>query len=187
MADTESAAARFRIIVNALKSKIHELQIINSEKKPLFWLVELQDFLEGLEGQAIDGLACLLYGNENDKRVIINNLNYSTMATLQLKGKFLVCGTPEELGEKRTLVQKVHLMVPGYVDGFGDKKGQDEVWELSVMGDNVAKLGLSNEKEGKKAIVKIFLNSNTVPAAKTTVNREMYIINAVLHSYELVP
>lgn len=107
------------------------------------------------------------------------------MARLKLRGKFVAISEPKEMGQNKTMVQNVHLLVPGYVDEFGDKKGNDEVWEFSVIGDNISKLALSESLILKKADVKIYLNSNTLP--KTETRPELYIINCVLASYELIP
>jgi hypothetical protein len=82
------------------------------------------------------------------------------MAKVELKGRIESVGKIEMLGENNTRVQQVVVMVPGYVDGFGDKKGKDEYWQLAVMGDNIEKFDIGNKNtDSRKAKITAFINS----------------------------
>lgn len=114
------------------------------------------------------------------------------MAKVELKGSFLAVLSPVEKGEKKTMIQTVFFKVPGYRDEYGDQKGNDEIWEFSVVGiDNINKLALDVKYEGKKAKCSIYLNSNTIDAKPATATeaakQQRYIINAVLYAFILAP
>jgi len=82
---------------------------------------------------------------------------------------------------KETLVQTIILKVPGYVDQFGDKKGDDEYFEATLFNDKIKKLNLDPyELEGAKVKAKCFLNSNYYKEKNT------YILNLLLHTLEVV-
>ena len=107
------------------------------------------------------------------------------MASLELKGKIAWVGPVHLVGENRTQKQEFIFFVPGYVDGFGDKVGRDENWKISIMGENVAKIGMEPRLTvDKKAKVKIYLNSNYLPFVEG--KEPVYIINAVLASIEIL-
>jgi hypothetical protein len=108
------------------------------------------------------------------------------MASIELKAKIVAVGPCDFVGENKTPKQDIIVMVPGFVDGFGDKVGKDEQWKISVMGDNVAKLGIAPNAVDKKAKLKVYLNSNCLPAREAGKD-DMYIINAVLASIEIIP
>lgn len=38
--------------------------------------------------------------------------------------------------EKPLVIQKVWVKVPAYTDQFGEKKGQDKIWEFQIMGQD---------------------------------------------------
>lgn len=101
------------------------------------------------------------------------------MAKCELKGTILIVNKPEVVGEKNTPKQTIIFKVPGYVDGFGDKVGIDEEWPLDIMGDNVAKLNLQKDAEGKKAQVAIFLNG--AKYKRKLDDSDGWMINARLH------
>ncbi len=108
------------------------------------------------------------------------------MAQLQLKGFFTEICPIEEIGEKKTKIQKVIFRVPGYRDDFGDQKSADELWQLIVIGNNIDKLNLlAMDIEKPKASIKVFLNGRTwykkEDLNKTEPN---YSIEAVLYEVE---
>ena len=47
--------------------------------------------------------------------------------------------------------------VPGYVDGFGDKKGKDELWALNVLGDKQTNYRSNGSLCDCNAVVKCLL------------------------------
>lgn len=112
------------------------------------------------------------------------------MAKLQLKGIIYAVEKPLFVGEKNTEKQLFYLKVPAYVDEFGDVRGRDELWQITVMGDNVRKFNLTTEVfEGKKAIVNLYVNSNYIEPKKgpegVIERSEMYIVNLNLASIEI--
>lgn len=106
------------------------------------------------------------------------------MAKLELKGFVLTVRQPETVGEKNTPKQQVIFRVPGYTDQFGDKVGQDEEWPLDIIGDNVAKLNLSTDSEGKKAKVTIYISGQKF--IKKLDSTEGHMINARLHLIDFI-
>lgn len=111
------------------------------------------------------------------------------MAKIELKGFFVSITPALRVGQNDTLLQKFVFKVPGYTDSFGDKKGQDEYWEIQVFGDSVAKHNLTADLEEKKAKLTVFINSKYI-AGKAAENPkdapkpDMYIINATLHEFQ---
>lgn len=55
--------------------------------------------------------------------------------------------------------QSILILIPGYVDQFGDKKGEDEIWEFKIFNDAIDKHNLHATIEGRKAVVDGYLNS----------------------------
>jgi hypothetical protein len=107
------------------------------------------------------------------------------MAVLQLKGKIIAVGGVTEVGQNNLKKQLIHFQIPARRDDFGEVRGEDEIWELSVLGDKIEKLAFKPEMELKKATMNCFINSKTIP--KTDEKPEMYIINVVIASFELQP
>ena len=112
------------------------------------------------------------------------------MAKIQLKGKVIAILPVETVGEKNTKKQSLVFQVPAYVDAFGDRRGEDEMWRIDVIGeDRISKFALNDTLEGKKATLDLYINSNLIPkrAATTTApeRAEMFIINAVLAEFNL--
>lgn len=107
------------------------------------------------------------------------------MAKIELKGKIITVSEIALVGEKGLKKQTVVFNVPPYVDEYGDAKGNDELWELSILGDNVAKLNFQSfTHELTQGKVGVYINSNV---ARNKENKEIYIINAVVHSWEPKP
>ena len=106
------------------------------------------------------------------------------MAKIELKGYILKVNSPEIVGEKNTAKQTIIFKVPGYVDEFGDKKGQDEEWPLDVMGDNVTKLSLTSSHQGKRAKATVYVNGQKY--IRKSDSTEGWIINARLHTIEVI-
>jgi hypothetical protein len=79
---------------------------------------------------------------------------------IELKGFFVKDQAFKEELFGETRVQKFVFLVPGYVDSFGDKKGKDEFWELSIMGDRIDEFKLPKTiLESFKAKVTCYINS----------------------------
>ncbi|HWK58139.1 MAG TPA: hypothetical protein VNQ80_12405 [Parapedobacter sp.] len=47
--------------------------------------------------------------------------------------------------------QVIIMMEPGYTDDFGDKKGRDNHWRVSIYGDRIEKFGITAGHIGTKA------------------------------------
>lgn len=105
------------------------------------------------------------------------------MAKIQLKGIVKHVSSVETVGDKGTQKQSIGLFVPGYVDEFGDKKGQDEEWEIDLFNEKITSVGLNNNLIDKKAIVTVYVNSRRV---KNRDNEDIFIINANLGDIKLL-
>ena len=108
------------------------------------------------------------------------------MAKIEMKGFFEAVEKEEVFGEKKTRVQKVIFMVPGYTDQFGDKKSDNEYWEISVMGDKIDALDLNNKiTDSRKAKVFCFVNSKIWFKKEDTAQTDpQYSAYVVLHEVE---
>lgn len=107
------------------------------------------------------------------------------MAKIELKGTILRVLPVETVGTKNTKKQSVIFQVPAFTDAFGEKKGEDEEWNLGVIGDKVDTMNLlSQNLQGKKAKVTVYINSKRI--TKTN-GEEMHIINANINAIEVVP
>ena len=106
------------------------------------------------------------------------------MAKIELKGYILTVNQPETVGDKNTPKQTIIFKVPGYVDSFGDKVGRDEEWPLDVIGDNVAKLGMKRDHEGKKAKCIVYVSGQKF--IKKADQTEGWTLNATLGAFEVI-
>ena len=108
------------------------------------------------------------------------------MARIELKGQFLAVEPVQQVGSKGTLKQVVIFETPAYRDEYGEVKGEDEQWELSVMGDTIAKLGLAGNSVGRKAKVTVYVNSKRYEQKdEITGNIKIfYPVNLVLNKVE---
>jgi hypothetical protein len=82
------------------------------------------------------------------------------MAKVMLKGWFDQILSPKKVGENNDIdVQEVVFVVPGFVDGFGDKKGKDSPWLIQIFGDEaIKKFALTDKNEKQKAEISIFMD-----------------------------
>jgi len=107
------------------------------------------------------------------------------MAKIQLKAVVkTVTSVSSRVGrDNRTnTFQGLIVTVPGYVDGFGEKKGKDEDWEIQLINDTITKHDLlSKNLQGKKVIVDAYLNSN----AFIHNGEQKYALNLNLASIEV--
>ena len=106
------------------------------------------------------------------------------MAKLELKGKVMFVGGVETVGKNDLKKQQIIVTVPPYRDEFGDILGREENWQFSILGKKVEEFDFDDDMLLKKIHCKGFVNSNTV------INEdgdEMYIIEAVLYSFEIIP
>lgn len=82
------------------------------------------------------------------------------MAKIQLKGFLVNIGQLEEVGANKTIKQSVILKVPGYVDSFGDKKGNDEYWQIDMLNDAIDKFNIQERHKNAKVKADVYVNSN---------------------------
>lgn len=108
------------------------------------------------------------------------------MAAIELKGRITEISKVEYVGEKKTAKQTFILSVAGWVDQFGDKKGKDEEWEIAILGDKVATVGLSPDKLKRKAVVKVIMNCFRVIPKDRPDAPPMFIINANLYDISFI-
>lgn len=55
--------------------------------------------------------------------------------------------------------QTIILLEPGYVDDFGEKKGRDNQWRVSIYGDRITKFAITSAHVGRKAKVRLAFTS----------------------------
>ncbi|WP_353183542.1 hypothetical protein [Parapedobacter lycopersici] len=79
--------------------------------------------------------------------------------------------------------QSVILFVPGYVDQFGEKKGQDEEWQLDLYNDKIEKMSLNTNLHEKKVEATVYLNSKKFQRKDD--GSDMWAISANLHELKL--
>lgn len=104
------------------------------------------------------------------------------MAKIILKGIVQGITPVETVGQNNTQKQSLILFVPGYVDGFGDKKGIDETWSPDVLGDKIAKLNLNAQMIGQRAECVVYVSSR----AHTKLGKTAYFIGASLAEIKLL-
>lgn len=103
------------------------------------------------------------------------------MPKIELKGIIQQVSSIYTVGQNETKYQTFSLLVPGYIDRYGEKRSQDELWRINVSGARVDRFSLSKDFENAKADVEVFINSASV--VKDGVVKSF--INANLASIEI--
>ena len=85
------------------------------------------------------------------------------------------------VGEKNTAKQDIVILVPGYVDRYGEKKGKDEYWQVSLFNDQIDKYNLYPHHIGKKVNFELYVRSTRYENRE---GRIMYIVNNSFASFE---
>lgn len=101
----------------------------------------------------------------------------------ELKGYLQSVGEAVNVGKESTLLkQEIVIMIPGYRDEFGEKKGKDEHWCISILGeDKIKALNLSKEMVRSKVVATVYINSREF----TNQNNEVfYNLNVNLSALE---
>lgn len=105
---------------------------------------------------------------------------------IELKG-FVEEVTPvvrKESAGKTTLVQALIVKVPGYTDQFGDKKGEDKLWQFTLFNEAIKKNALAeNVFAGQKVRVEGYLDSKTYNSGGET----KFALNLNLRFVEILP
>lgn len=105
------------------------------------------------------------------------------MAKIQLKGIVKRVMPVETYGQDKSgRRQSVILFVPGYVDQFGDKRGQDEEWQLDLFNDRIDKFNLNGNLHEKRVVVDVYVNSRKILGRD---GQDLWIINAALGDIKL--
>ena len=104
------------------------------------------------------------------------------MAKIQLKGIIKEVSPINTIGINNAKHQSMLLLVPGFVDSYGEKRAKDEFWLINVVGDKVDQFNLSAMNLiDTKADVVAYINSSL--ARKDGAVR--HFLNANLASLEL--
>lgn len=106
------------------------------------------------------------------------------MPKLQLKGFIQEVSKIHFYGEKNFPKQVILLMVPGYVDEFGEKKSPDDFWQISIMGDSIDKFNIHERHVGSKVVIEVYVNSR--PYTNKTTQLTGYIVNVSLAKIEFL-
>lgn len=105
------------------------------------------------------------------------------MPKITIKAIVQEVSTPEIVGKNNTLMQKIILLEPGYVDTFGEKKGTDNLWEAALFNDKINKMGLGAQHLQSKVEATLYLDSRKVVRNGGIEN---YIINANLGDIKFI-
>lgn len=60
-------------------------------------------------------------------------------------------------GAKTGKRQSIVIMVPGWVDSYGEKKGPDEKFQIDQFNDNIEKNPITTDDIGRKIDVEVYL------------------------------
>ncbi|MGJ1376466.1 hypothetical protein [Sphingobacterium multivorum] len=60
-------------------------------------------------------------------------------------------------GEKAGKRQSIVVMVPGWTDSYGEKKGPDEKFQIDQFNDNIEKNPITTSDIGRKIDVEVYL------------------------------
>lgn len=105
------------------------------------------------------------------------------MAKIELKGIVKEITKVENVGKDGTTKkQSLILFVPGYVDGFGEKRGDDEEWSLDIFNKKIEQLNLNDNLLDKKVVCSVYVSSRYF---KTNEGKELYIVNSNLADISL--
>jgi hypothetical protein len=105
------------------------------------------------------------------------------MAKVELKGFLLRVSNVETVGEKQTQKQSILMKIPGYVNQFQEKVGEDEIWQIDLFNKAIDKFNLHTRHQGKKVKASVFINSRPWESKD---GKKGYILNANLGSLEFL-
>lgn len=119
------------------------------------------------------------------------------MSKIVLKG-FLESVTKVETfanksGNGETKICRIRVMVPGWVDQFGEKKGEDQIFEIRVMNSRIDELPFVNSikslttdeakvEEHQKVECSCYLNARFV----SNETKSFYTLELALHELKLL-
>lgn len=104
------------------------------------------------------------------------------MAKIELRGIVKEITKVENVGNQGSKKQSLILFVPGYVDGFGEKRGDDEEWCLDIFNKRIEQLNLNDNLLEKKVVCTVYVSSRFVKLAD---GKEFYTVNTNLGDISL--
>jgi hypothetical protein len=105
------------------------------------------------------------------------------MAKIELRGIVKEVTEIENVGKDGTTrKQSLILFVPGFVNDFQEKIGDDEEWKLDLFNKRIDTLALNNNLIDKKVVCTVYVNSDFV---KMDDGREFYRVNSNLGDIKL--
>jgi len=111
---------------------------------------------------------------------IIKILN---MPTTTFKG-IVQSVTMETYGEDNTgKRQNIVVLVPGYTDAYGDKKGADEIYEVNQFNEGITKNVITEEDVNRKIDLELYLKGRAFDKKDGT--GKAYIIGLSVKSMKL--
>lgn len=105
------------------------------------------------------------------------------MPKIQLNGFIEEVSDIEYVGQNNLSKQAIILMVPGYTDEYGEKKGKDEHYQISLLGDSVDKFNIHPRHVGSKVKTEVYIKSSRYTNKEGKVG---YIVNINLASIEFI-
>ena len=99
------------------------------------------------------------------------------MAKIQLEGFVVDVGTVQYVGVNNTPKQNIIFKVPGYVDRFTGKQGQDDFWNITLMGTAIDKFNIHERHISLRAKAEVYVNSREYTSRDGNIG---YIVNVCL-------
>ncbi|MBO9671994.1 MAG: hypothetical protein J7577_01010 [Sphingobacteriaceae bacterium] len=107
------------------------------------------------------------------------------MAKLQLNGFLEEVGGIHFVGTSGTTAkQLIVVRVPAWTNQFGEKQGEDELWQISLIGTAVDKFNIHNNRVGAKVKTEVYIRSNQYQSKKD--QSIGYMVNINLASIEFL-
>lgn len=105
------------------------------------------------------------------------------MAKIELKGFLLRVSNIESVGANQTQKQSILIKVPGYTDSFGEKKSEDEIWQVDMFNKSIDKFNLHTRHQGQKVKATVYINSR---AYETKDGKKGFLLNSNLGAIEFL-
>jgi hypothetical protein len=105
------------------------------------------------------------------------------MAKTEIQGFLLRVSNIETVGEKQVQKQSILIKVPGYVDRFGERKTDDEIWQIDLFNRAIDKFNLHTRHQGQKVKAVVYINSRPY---ETKDGRKGFLLNANLGSLDFL-
>lgn len=106
------------------------------------------------------------------------------MPKVPLNGFIEDVGNVQFVGANNTPKQEILLRVPAWRDNFGETKGTDDFWKITIMGDKIDRWNLHSRHIGSKVKTEVFIASKQYTSKKDS--SIGYMVNVSLSSIEFV-